>query len=120
LTGYISLLVIITLPQRFQIVNVDSPIMTGIHLLPLLGGTAVGSVLGAAASKNRNNTFWTLLVASCLLIVGSGLLSTIPDSLKIPIKQYGFEVILGVGVGMTYSTVTVMTLVEAEFEDVGE
>lgn len=41
-TGFPFFVVIINLPLRFQIVNGDSPIMAGVHLLPMLGTSAVG------------------------------------------------------------------------------
>jgi hypothetical protein len=94
--------------------------MAGIHLLPLLGATAFGSALGGVCSSRRNYTFWTLLVATSFQLLGTGLLSTSPDSLKIPVKQYGFQVILGIGMGMSFSTITIMTSVEADIEDMGK
>ena len=44
LTGYPYLVVIINLPQRFQIVNSDTPVMAGVHLLPLLCSMALGKL----------------------------------------------------------------------------
>jgi hypothetical protein len=35
-------MILINLPIRFQVVNNDSSVMAGIHMLPFLGGTAFG------------------------------------------------------------------------------
>jgi hypothetical protein len=40
--GFPFFVVIINLPLQFQIVNGDTPIMAGVHLLPLLAAAAVG------------------------------------------------------------------------------
>lgn len=45
LTGFPYFIAIINLPQRFQIVNGDSPIMAGVHLMPLLCAMALGGSL---------------------------------------------------------------------------
>lgn len=64
LTGFCYLLVIFNLPLRFQIVNLNNPEMAGVHILPMLGATALGSALGGLASAKRNNTFFTFVVSS--------------------------------------------------------
>lgn len=53
LTGFPYYVAIINLPQRFQVVNGDSPIMAGVHLLPLLCAMAFGKILSAALSFLR-------------------------------------------------------------------
>lgn len=44
LTGFPFFTVIINLPLRFQIVNGDSPVMAGLHLVPMLGLSALGKL----------------------------------------------------------------------------
>jgi len=44
LTGFPFFVALINLPQRFQIVNGDTPIMAGVHLLPLLCSMAFGEI----------------------------------------------------------------------------
>lgn len=111
-TGFTFLVVIFNLPLRSQIVNAESPATAGIHLLPLLGAMAVGSFLGGAVSSKKNRTFHTFVVASAFVLLGAGLLSSIPATLKMPKKVYGFEVIIGFGIGLTFSTISLMTSIE--------
>ncbi|KAK7420631.1 hypothetical protein QQX98_002625 [Neonectria punicea] len=108
---YISLSIVI--PERFQIVNREGVLMAGLHILPLLGACAVGSFLGGAISSKKNNTSITLFGASCLQLLGVGLMSMLsgPDaSVK---AQYGFQVIFGLGVGLSFSAATIMTSILA-------
>lgn len=104
---YISLSVVI--PERFQIVNRESVLTAGLHILPLLGACAVGSFLGGAISSKRNNTSLTLLGASCLQLLGVGLMSMLTGTDANVKAQYGFQAIFGLGVGLSFSAATIMT-----------
>lgn len=137
ITGYVYISTLIDLPQRFQIVNQKSSLSAGVHLLPLvlasaLGQLAVpifiaydlakvltGSMLGGTLNSKRNNTFYTLNTAAALILLGSGLLSTLPVGTVISHAQYGYQIILGFGCGLTFSTATVMTAFYSEPEDIG-
>ncbi|XP_044721573.1 major facilitator superfamily domain-containing protein [Hirsutella rhossiliensis] len=109
LTGfpYISLCIII--PERFQIVDGEKALMAGVHILPLLGACASGSFLGGALSSKRNNTSYTLVAASCLQLLGVGLMTTIAGTHTSTAAQYGFQAIFGLGVGLSFSAATIMT-----------
>jgi hypothetical protein len=82
-----------------------------------MGAMAVGSALGGALSAKKNLTFWTLNMASIFMLIGSGLMSTIPGTLSPAARQWAFEVILGLGLGLNLSTSTLMTSLQAEFDD---
>jgi hypothetical protein len=58
-------------------------------------------------------------IGCALVVVGTGLLSSLPSDGHRTESQYGWEVILGLGVGMTVSTATFMNSLEVEFEDHG-
>ncbi|OQE32828.1 hypothetical protein PENFLA_c001G10246 [Penicillium flavigenum] len=111
-TGFTFFVIIFNLPLRSQIVNAQSPAAAGVRLLPLLCATAVGSFLGGAASSKKNRTFHTFVLATAFVLLGAGLLSTIPANFKMPAKVYGFEVIVGFGIGLTFSTVSLLTSIE--------
>ncbi|KAJ6782868.1 hypothetical protein PWT90_07962 [Aphanocladium album] len=117
LTGFIIFTVIVNISLRAQIVNVYSAVKSGVLLLPFMGGSAVGSAAGGAISSKKNLTFYTLVVASALSMIGTGLMSTIPDGFTPSASQYGYEAILGVGVGLNLSTSTLVTSLQARFED---
>lgn len=109
LTGFPYIALSIIIPERFQIVNRESVLMAGLHILPLLGACAVGSFLGGAISSKRNNTSFTLIGASSLQLLGVGLMSMLTGPDASVSAQYGFQVILGLGVGLSFSAATVMT-----------
>lgn len=111
-TGFTFFVVIFNLPLRSQIVNAKSPAAAGVRLLPLLCAVAVGSFLGGALSSKKNRTFDTFAVATALVMLGAGLLSTIPSDLTMPAKVYGFETIVGFGIGLTFSSISLLTTIE--------
>ncbi|KAI3055433.1 hypothetical protein CBS147352_2886 [Aspergillus niger] len=117
LTGFVMLLVIVNIPLRAQIVNLKDAVASGILLLPLMAGTAVGSAIGGAASAKRNNAFWTLNLASIFMVIGSASLSTLTDSVDPAPRQWGLEAILGFGIGLSLSTITFLTTMQVEFQD---
>ncbi|KAK0506855.1 hypothetical protein JMJ35_010709 [Cladonia borealis] len=118
LNGFPYFVAIINLPLRFQVVNGDSPIMAGVHLLPLLNSMAFGSFVGGAASSKKNNTFPTLIIAACLVLLGCGLLSTLGGGREFYKPTYGYQVILGLGVGLTFSSVTALTNINSKSKDI--
>ena len=120
LTGFVMYLAVVNIPMRASIVNLYDEVKSGILLLPLMGATAVGSAVGGALSAKRNRTFWTLNVASGFMLVGSGVMSMVPGTVEVSSRQWGFEVLLGLGVGMNLSTSTLLTSLNSEFQDFGE
>lgn len=85
-----------------------------------MGGMAIGSSLGGAISAKKNLTFWTLNMAGILMLIGSALMSTIPGTTSPAARQWGFEAILGLGLGLNLSTSTIITTLQAQFEDHGK
>ena len=88
--------------------------------MPLLFASAFGSTVGGLASRRKNRTFSTLMIASSLILIGCGLLSTVSDGFDIEPGLYGFQVVFGVGLGMTFTTVTIIASTESKFTDYGE
>lgn len=111
---------IVNISLRAQIVNKYSAVRSGVLLLPFMGGSAVGSAAGGAISSKKNLTFYTLVAASAFTMIGAGLMSTIPSGFTPAPSQYGLEVLIGVGVGLNLSTSTLITSLQATFENHGE
>lgn len=116
-TGFSHLLVLFNLPLRFQVVNLDSPKMAGIHIVPFLGAVAFGSTFGGGASAKENQTFFTFMLAAIFILIGTGLLSTLGDGMAIEGKNYGYQVLFGIGTGMTMSSVTLMANLQSDPRD---
>lgn len=115
--GFPYFVIIFSLPIRFQVVNAMSPLSAGLGLLPMLGSTAIGSMLGGILSGSKNRTFSTLLVATCLMTLGTGLLSTLSPTAQPEPKSYGFQVLTGLGFGLTVSTVSILAALECKIRD---
>lgn len=107
-TGFVFILVLIFLPERFQIVQLNDPIAAGVHLLPLLCSVAVGSAICGLANIRKNNTFWTLTIGSAFILQGCGLLSTAENSFQVPHREFGYQVIFGFGVGFVFATASII------------
>ncbi|PVH79385.1 MFS general substrate transporter [Cadophora sp. DSE1049] len=115
LSGFIFTTSIITIPMRGQIVNILNAVDASVRLIPMLVCSALGSFIGGYASYRRNNTFWTLNASACFMILGSGLMSSLEISLNTQKKQWGFECLLGLGIGLTLSTTTIITSLNTQF-----
>jgi hypothetical protein len=118
-TGFPYFVTVYNLPIRFQVVNDMTPLNAGLGLLPLLGSTAVGGMIGGAAPRIKNMIFPTLVVAACLLVIGTSLLSTLSNTLEVEPKTYGFQVFVGLGFGLTVSTVSTLATLESDSRDHG-
>jgi len=123
LTGYVYFTALFTIPLRHQVVDLNTPIRSGVRLLPLVVATALGSLVSGGVSSRmpeKNITFWTMSIATTLMCVGTGLLSVLPADGSQTSFQYVWEAFLGFGVGMTISTITFVILIEAKLLDHGK
>lgn len=107
-TGFVYYVAVINLPQRFQIVDGDSPIIAGVKLLPLMVSSAVGSVTAGTINGRWNVTSYTLIIACAFQVLGYGLMITLGDAAPTPTRQFGFQVFLGLGFGLAVTVVTMM------------
>ncbi|KAI1101000.1 MFS general substrate transporter [Jackrogersella minutella] len=116
-TGYVYLSILIILPERFQIVNGENALYSGIHLLPMLGATSFGAFFAGAISRKRNNTSWTLMLAHSFQLLGIGLMSLLKDATTETKAQYGFQILLGLGFGLSLGAGTIMASVQSHSYD---
>lgn len=112
---------IVQIPQRFQAVNGVSSLGAGIRLLPLAFSSPVGSFSSAILSgKLKVPPVFLLIAASVLQTIGAALLSTIPIGTEIEPAQYGYEVLLGFGLGLSIPTLLNMVPVAFQRRDQGQ
>ncbi|KAI5457173.1 drug resistance transporter EmrB/QacA subfamily [Mariannaea sp. PMI_226] len=110
--GFPFTAIVVNIPQSVQAVHGYSPQQAGIVLLPLLLSSPVATAASGFMTSNLNvPPLYIILVGSVLQIIGVGLTCSLPTTPmgKVPAQQYGFEVIMGIGFGLTASTV--LTLV---------
>ncbi|GAB0135672.1 hypothetical protein EsDP_00004001 [Epichloe bromicola] len=117
LLGFPYMLLIFVVPLRVQVVGGKSALLAGVMLLPMLVMVAIGSVVSGAVNSKKPMIAESLLVGSCLMLLGCGLLTTLstrePDSAKL----LGFVTFCGLGFGLTVSSSTMIASLEAPPED---
>lgn len=60
----------------------------------------------------KNFSFWVLLASNVSQVLGTGLLSSIPNSEVVLARTYGFEVIMGFGIGLSVVSLMIIARVE--------
>ena len=108
LAGFNYYIAIVNLPQRFQIVDGDSPVIAGVKLLPMMVSSALGSLVGGGINSRRNLTSYVLVVSSAFQLLGYGLMTTIGNSSPTSHHHFGFQVFLGLGFGLAMPAVTII------------
>ncbi|KPI45056.1 putative MFS-type transporter [Cyphellophora attinorum] len=103
LSGFPYFISVINLPQRFQLVNGQSPVSAGLRLMPFLSFFAAGTAVAGKLNGKKNRTPETLIAGSVITVIGCGLLSTLSNTAKIEAKQYGYQVLLGMGIGLCFA-----------------
>jgi hypothetical protein len=120
LVGISFNVLIVDIPQRLQIVNGLGSLEAGIRLIPYTLATPLGSVVAnMAASKHLLLPIHLMLLGSILQVVGIGLITTIPVQ-GVTAAQYGFQILAGFGVGMTFGILLLITPFTVEKRDLGK
>ncbi|OQN98776.1 hypothetical protein B0A48_15445 [Cryoendolithus antarcticus] len=114
LSGYVLYVILIELSERLQIVNGRTAQGAGIDLLPFLGSAAVSSgIAGFLSSGAKNRSFETITVFSAFTALGCGLLAFVSKSATVPAALYGYQVILGFGIGGVLVSGTIVVKLSA-------
>ncbi|KAM0236126.1 hypothetical protein ACHAPO_005350 [Fusarium lateritium] len=116
LNGFPYLLLIYAIPLRFQVVSGKSALISGVMLLPMLGASAIGSVVAGKINNKKNYTFESLLVGSCFMTLGCGLLSSLSHESE-DAKLLGYMTFCGIGFGLTVASSTMLSMVEVPIRD---
>ncbi|EDO00961.1 hypothetical protein SS1G_03435 [Sclerotinia sclerotiorum 1980 UF-70] len=107
LTGAPFTCATIQIPQRYQTVNGLSPYDAGVRLLAFIVMAPVGAVIGAGlADKFKIKPTYALIGGAVFQLIGAICFVTMPYSSDIKSSQYGFQVIFGIGSGMSNAIAT--------------
>lgn len=110
-----------TLPQRFQLLNNLSALDAGVRLLPFGATFPVGAVFSAGVGgKLQVPGLFLAMFGAVIQVVGFALLSTLPSTMHIDPAIYGYEVLCGLGTGITYQILYLMVPFTADDRDKGE
>ncbi|TFK49964.1 MFS general substrate transporter [Heliocybe sulcata] len=116
----------VDLPQRLQVVDSRSPIRAGISMLPILVPVGVISPLAAILIVKTRSYRLLLWVSGALAPIGAGLISTLNGGADViggartsyP-HLYGYEIILGLSLGMTITISTIIIQMSVKPQSVG-
>jgi Ca2+/H+ antiporter len=114
LSGVPLVTLVLGLPGRFQILNNTSAFDSGIRILPLTLTIAVSSALaGGLTARGRVPPLVVFSAAAALQLVGLGLLYSVPTDSPLSARLYGYQTLIGIGVGISLATaiLTVPSLV---------
>ena len=94
----------IQLPERFQILDDLSPFEAGYRLLPFIVTIPVFSMISSMSVARYNvKHAYALLFGITFQIIGVVLFYLLPYSSHVSPAQYGYQVLLGIGLGINNS-----------------
>jgi len=106
------------LPLFMQVVNGDSPTVSGLRLLPLMGGLLVASIgSGQLISKFGKYKIFPIC-GTVLMALGLFLMSRIDDHTKSSVLGWDMA-IFGLGLGLTMQVLTIATQNNVDYADLG-
>ncbi|KAL4911013.1 hypothetical protein BDW74DRAFT_4902 [Aspergillus multicolor] len=109
LSGVPLTTLILDLPSRFQILNNTSALDSGTRILPLTLTIAVSSALaGGITARRRVPPIYVFALSAVLQTVGLGLLYSVPADNPLGAKIYGYQTLIGTGVGLCLATAILM------------
>ncbi|KAI3324202.1 putative multidrug resistance protein fnx1 [Xylariaceae sp. AK1471] len=109
LLGGPTVICMFILPQRFQLVYGTSGLDAGVRLIPFTAVIPVGSIFASVlAGKIKVPPVYLLLLGSALQVLGFSLIATLPSTLDIPSRIYGFQILAGWGCGINFSLLFIL------------
>lgn len=119
LIGYPYLQIVFTFPTRAQVVSGKSVLVSGLELLPMIGGSAFGSIISGIVNSKKNFLAETITAGCGLTVLGCGLLTMIRTSAD-DAKALGYLVFSGLGFGLSTAAATMIVTFEAPIAFTGK
>ncbi|KAJ1926627.1 hypothetical protein IWQ60_003635 [Tieghemiomyces parasiticus] len=115
--GFTIFSLIFYLPIFFTVVRGDGATKSGVKLLPLMLSTVVGSTLGGIYVNKRGRCREIIILGAAIATVGMGLITTLKQSSSTG-EEIGFLIVLGLGCGLMFQTMLMVSQASATEEDV--
>ena len=96
------------IPIWFQAIKGYNAVSSGIHLLPLMLGQTVASIMGGFINQKVGYYTPIGLIGACMMSVGSGLIYTWQVTTGEG-KWIGYQVLYGLGMGLCFQTPNLAT-----------
>ncbi|KAJ0285904.1 hypothetical protein Brms1b_008524 [Colletotrichum noveboracense] len=119
--GFPFVTILFIIPQRAQAVYGLNPVQSSLSVLPLLLTSPFATAISGVLTSNYNvPPAYLILIGSVIQLIGVGLSISIPlTGDHIYASQYGFEAVMGVGFGLTLSTVLTLGQLIVSKENAG-
>jgi hypothetical protein len=109
---------VIFLPQRYQVVNQSSALDASAKLLSFAISMPFGLILGSILSGRLRLPFVaTFVLGATLQTVGFALVSTVPNTVDFWTGQHAYNVIAGLGTGVSAGTYFVLVPIAGDIND---
>ncbi|KAI1842149.1 hypothetical protein JX266_011682 [Neoarthrinium moseri] len=93
------------IPQRFQLVSGLSSLDAGVRLIPFGVGLSAGTILSAnVARRSKVPPVYSVIVGALLQVLGYALLASSGSYVAVPPAVYAYQVIAGLGCGISFQT----------------
>ncbi|MFJ2028704.1 MFS transporter [Streptosporangium sp. NPDC087985] len=106
------------LPLFLQVVQGVSPTMSGIHLLPLMGGLLATSIASGQIITRTGRYKIFPILGTAIVTLALGLLSSIGADVS-TFRLSAYLLLLGVGIGLVMQVLVIVVQNAAGFEDLG-
>ncbi|CCC11083.1 hypothetical protein SMACR_03790 [Sordaria macrospora] len=113
--GFGYLMALYVFPMRFRVVNGYSALQASVVLLPMLGLSALGSMVAPGLSKKRNVLHWTIAGGGMLITLGTA--SSAGNAMSA--RRFGTTLyavyvgLVGLGFGLSAAAATNLAIVES-------
>ncbi|KAF2729272.1 MFS multidrug transporter-like protein [Polyplosphaeria fusca] len=108
LVGTVLMVFIVQIPQKFMTVHGLSPFSAAVRLLAFGAFIPAGTTLAGALLKARVPPCYIMVVAIIMELIGTVLLYTRPHHTNITADQYGFQILIGTGLGFMNAALILM------------
>ncbi|WP_214326033.1 MFS transporter [Nonomuraea sediminis] len=106
------------LPLYLQTVHGVSPTLSGVHLLPMMAGMLLMSIVSGQIISRTGRYRFLPIAGTGIATVGMGLLSTLSEHSSL-LTLGVCLLVLGIGLGMTMQVLVIIVQNAVEFKDLG-
>lgn len=92
------------LPLYFQAINDSSAMKSGVQVLPLIVTATISSFVGGVLISLIGYVTPVMLLGMSLYMIGAGLITTLTSTTPFA-RIFGFQILLGVGMGVNFQVV---------------
>ncbi|KAF2492665.1 MFS general substrate transporter [Lophium mytilinum] len=110
---------VVTIPQKLQMISDMPPFQSGLQLLPYALFAPFGAVFANVVISRQKACapVYFVITGACFQLIGLSLFCVYGTGKEISGTQYGCEIIAGLGLGMMFGTLVVMTPLSVDTQD---